>query len=300
MNNDAQAETIRGAYFALSAYAFWGLAPIYFKWVDHVSALEILSHRVIWALAMLVGILAYTGQLGALRIPLNRLPALLLTATLLSFNWLVFIYAVINDNITETSLGYFINPLVSVFLGMIFLGERLRPLQWLAILIALIGIMVQLLFYGQIPWLGLSLAFSFGFYGLVRKNLNMHPIAGLTIETLIVLPFAAGFLLWAGGRGNLNFGDNWSVSLLLVLAGFVTSFPLLCFNAAVTRLSLAAMGMLQYVAPSMSLILAVFFYGEPFSAVQMVTFSCIWLALCIFTVEALHHHRRIIERQPAH
>lgn len=298
MTQQAHSETVKGVYFALTAYAFWGLVPVYFKWVDQVSPWEILSHRIIWAVVLLLAILAYTRQLQMLRIPMDRLPRLFATAALLSINWLVFIYAVINNNISETSLGYFINPLVSVFLGMIFLGERLRPLQWIAIVIAGSGILVQLLLFGQIPWLALALAFSFGFYGLLRKNLNMHPIAGLAIETLIVMPFALAYLIWAGMLGILTFGDNLSIDLLLILGGFVTSFPLLCFNAAVTRLSLTAIGMFQYIAPSMSLILAVLYYGEPFGRESLLTFGCIWTALIIFTAEAYRHHKKLTLRLP--
>lgn len=286
-------KVLQGIYYALTAFTFWGLVPIYFKWVDHVSPWEILAHRVVWAVILLLCILAYTGQLKELRVPPAYLPKLFVTAALLSVNWLVFIYAVVNGNIAETSLGYFINPLVSVFLGLVFLKEKLRPLQWIAIIIAAAGIGIQLVFFGDVPWFALALAFSFGFYGLLRKNLNMHPIGGLAIETIIVLPFAVAFLIWTAGIGMLSFGDSIRVDLLLALGGFVTSFPLLCFNAAVTRLSLTAIGMFQYIAPSMSLILAVAYYGEPFELKRMLTFACIWIALAIFTSEAVMHHRRI-------
>lgn len=286
--------TLHGAYFALSAYLFWGVAPIYFKWIDHVSPWEIVCHRVIWSVVLLIAILFFTKQLGALKVEARVIKRLLVTALLISVNWLVFIYAIINNNIIETSLGYFINPLVSVFLGMIFLSERLRPLQWIAIVIAASGILYQLIYFGAIPWVALTLAFSFGFYGLIRKNLNLPSVVGLTLETVIILPFAILGLLWFHNTGNLDFGSvDKLTDFLLILGGFVTSFPLLCFAAAVTRLSLTASGMFQYVAPSLSLVIAVTMYNEPFGLDRFITFACIWAALIIFTVETLYHHRKL-------
>ena len=287
-------KSTHGAYFALSAYLFWGVVPIYFKWLSHVAPLEILIQRVLWSVVLLLGILAYTGQFDKLRVSRKKLALLFCTALLLSMNWLIFIYAILDNNIVETSLGYFINPLVSVFLGMIFLGERLRPLQWMAITIAASGILFQLVYYGAIPWIALGLAFSFGFYGLIRKNLNLHAIAGLTLETLLISPIALVGLFWLYSMGQLSFTNvDLKTDSLLVMTGFVTSFPLLCFAAAVTRLSLTAAGLFQYIAPSLSLVIAVLLYGESFGFDKVITFSCIWLALVMFTAEALVHQRRI-------
>ncbi|MBO6555186.1 MAG: EamA family transporter RarD [Pseudomonadales bacterium] len=289
MNSD---NTRQGVYYALTAYIFWGVVPIYFKWVDHVSPWEILSHRVIWALILLLAILFWTKQLSELRVPLKWIPKLLVTSVLLAINWLVFIYAVVNNNIAETALGYFINPLVSVFLGVVILREYLRPLQWIAVAIAALGILGQLIMFGRVPWIALALAFSFGFYGLLRKNLGLHAIGGLAIETLLVVPFALAFLIWTGWQEKLAFGDHMPTDLLLMLGGFVTSFPLLCFAAAVKRLSLTTLGMFQYVAPSISLVLAIFVYHEDFDPGRAITFICIWIALAIFTFEAWAQHRR--------
>ena len=283
--------TTQGMYFALSAYLFWGIVPIYFKWIDHVSPWEILAQRSIWALVLLICILTYTGDLKELRVSVARLPTLFLTAMLLMINWLVFIYAIVNQNITETSLGYFINPLVSVFLAVIFLQERLRPLQWIAMIVAGTGIAIQLILFGRIPWLALGLAFSFGFYGLLRKNLGLHAIAGLAIETMIVAPFALAYIAWIAYQQTMVFGDDIEIDLLLMLGGFVTSFPLLCFAAAVTRLPLTVIGMFQYIAPTMTLIIAVLVYNEEFGIDRLVTFSCIWIALLLFTLEAWFHHK---------
>ena len=287
--------SLQGAYFALSAYVFWGVVPIYFKWVDHVSPWEILAQRVVWAVVLLLAILAYTGQLKALKIDLSYLPKLFLTAALLSINWLLYIYAVLDSNITETSLGYYINPLVSVFLGVVFLKEGLRPLQWIAIAFAAGGILVQLVVVESLPWIALSLAFSFGFYGLVRKNLSMHAIAGLAIETMIVAPFALLYIGWLAFEGTMAFGTDLGTSGLLMLGGFVTSFPLLCFAAAVTRLSLTTLGMFQYLSPSIALALAILYYGEPFDIYRAMTFTCIWAAVALFSFEAWYHHKHTIQ-----
>ncbi len=285
--------TIQGAYFALSAYLLWGFLPIYFKSVDHISPVEILVHRVLWSVVFLLGVLLYSGQLDKLRISPRKLGLLFLSALLMATNWLVSIYAIVNDNIVETSLGYFINPLFSVFLGMIFLGERLRPMQWMAISIAFSGIVFQLIYFGKIPWIALWLAFSFGFYGLIRKNLNLHSVAGLALETLMMTPFALVALFWLYDKGQLQFGNlDLNTNVLLVSAGLVTSIPLLCFSAAITKISLTASGMFQYIAPSVSLVIAIFLYREPFGADRLITFACIWVALAIFTTEMLLHHRR--------
>ena len=290
-------QTLKGAWFATAAYGFWGVAPIYFKWVAHVSPYEIVSQRVVWSLVLLLGILVYIGRLDALRLPREHWWKIAVTAALLSFNWFIFIYTVVNDNIAEASLGYFINPLVSVFFGMVFLGERLRPLQWIAIAIAATGILISFAFFGRIPWLGLTLAFTFGFYGLIRKSLALHSAGGLAIETMIMFPVALGYLGYLAYTGDLAFANvDLRTDLLLIAAGFVTSFPLLCFAAAVNRLSLTAAGLFQYIAPTLSLMIAVLMYGEPFDLGSMITFGCIWTALIIFTVETLYYHRRIARR----
>ena len=290
-------KTLHGAYFATAAFLFWGVVPIYFKWIDHVSPLEIVSHRVIWSVVLLAIIVSVTRSWATLRISRPQLLTLVLTACLLSINWLIFIYAVLNDNIVEASLGYFINPLVSVLLGMIFLRERLRPLQWVAVCLAAAGITYQLFFYGRLPIIALSLAFSFGFYGLLRKTLALPSVTGLMLETLIVCPLAIGYLVWLAGQGTMKFAAvDLTTDLLLVAAGFVTSFPLLCFAAAVTRLSLTAAGMFQYLGPSISLVIAVLWYGEAFGIDRVVTFTCIWLAILIFSIESVHYHRRLTGR----
>ena len=286
-------QTRQGGYFALAAYCIWGVAPIYFKLVGHVQPLEIIAHRVTWSAILLMAVLALSGKLGELRLPLKSLGWLLLSAMLLACNWLIFVFAVLNDQIIDTSLGYFINPLVSVFLGIFFLGERLRPLQWLALSIAFLGVMIQLVVLGHLPLISLALAFSFGFYGLIRKNLNLPAVSGLALETLIILPFALGYLVWQQARGALAFSNlSLETALLLVLGGVVTSLPLLFFAGAVTRLSLTTVGIFQYLAPSLTLLLAVFYFEEPFNRVQFATFFCVWVSIVIFTTESLGYHRK--------
>ena len=282
-----------GAWLAFVAYLFWGIVPVYFKWVDEVPPLEILAQRLIWALLLLLGILAVTGDLHRLRTPLRQLPQIFLTATLLAANWLAFIYAVVNDNISETALGYFINPLVTVFLGVIFLKESMRPLQWIAVGIASTGILIQVVVFGAVPWLALVIAFTFGFYGLFRKNLRLHAVAGLAVESAIILPFALLYIAWLHQSGTMMFGNDLETSGLLALGGFVTAFPLLCFAAAVTRLPLTVIGFFQYIAPSISLMIAVFYYGEPFGVSKAVSFGFIWLALVIFSLEGYFHQRKV-------
>ena len=286
-------QTRQGGYFALAAYCIWGVAPIYFKLVGHVQPLEIIAHRVTWSAILLMAVLALSGKLGELRLPLKSLGWLLLSAMLLACNWLIFVFAVLNDQIIDTSLGYFINPLVSVFLGIFFLGERLRPLQWLALSIAFLGVMIQLVVLGHLPLISLALAFSFGFYGLIRKNLNLPAVSGLALETLIILPFALGYLVWQQAQGALAFSNlSLETDLLLVLGGVVTSLPLLFFAGAVTRLSLTTVGIFQYLAPSLTLLLAVFYFEEPFNRVQFATFFCVWVSIVIFTNESLGYHRK--------
>ena len=286
-------QTRQGGYFALAAYCTWGVAPIYFKLVGHVQPLEIIAHRVTWSAILLMAVLALSGKLGELRLPIKSLGWLLLSAMLLACNWLIFVFAVLNDQIIDTSLGYFINPLVSVFLGIFFLGERLRPLQWLALSIAFLGVMIQLVVLGHLPLISLALAFSFGFYGLIRKNLNLPAVSGLALETLIILPFALGYLVWQQAQGALAFSNlSLETDLLLVLGGVITSLPLLFFAGAVTRLSLTTVGIFQYLAPSLTLLLAVFYFEEPFNRVQFATFFCVWVSIVIFTTESLGYHRK--------
>lgn len=289
-------ELRKGVYYALAAFGLWGLAPIYFKTVAEVAPLEVLAHRILWSV-LLLGVLLWLSRrwqslLGLVR-QKRQLRGLMLSALLISANWGVFIWAVGDNRILETSLGYFINPLVSLLLGMLFLGERLRPAQWGAIALMGVAVGYQLLLLGTIPAVALLLAFSFGFYGLVRKKLSVDPIIGLFVETLLVTPLALAYLGWGQSQGGLAFtaGDGVT-SLLLVAAGIVTTLPLLCFAAATVRLSLTWIGMFQYLAPSIAFLLAVFYYQEPLDAGRLLTFVLIWIALALFTAEGWWNKRR--------
>jgi chloramphenicol-sensitive protein RarD len=215
------------------------------------------------------------------------------SAVLVTINWGVFIWALQNDRIIETSLGYYINPLVNIVLGGVFLGERLRRWQVLAIGLATLGVVNEIVSVGVLPWAGLALAFSFGFYGLVRKKIMVDSAVGLGVETTLLLPIAVGYLVFhsLGETGTLANGTPDEL-MLLALGGFVTVFPLVCFAAAALRLSLTALGLFQYLAPTVTLLVAVYYYGEPLEDSQWITFGCIWLALVIFSGEGLYHQRR--------
>lgn len=292
--DSAESKTRRdGLWLALTAYITWGVVPVYFKWIGVIPPFEIVAHRLIWSLVFLLGLLTLTGRWKDMYLSWRRIRFLIPSALMLAANWLIFIWAISNDNITESSLGYFINPLVSVFFGMVFLGERLRPLQWIALFIASAGIAWQLLYFGEIPWIALSLAICFGFYGLLRKQLDMPSFAGLTMECLILLPAAIAYLIWLGFEEKITMGTmGIGIDILLMVSGIVTALPLLCFAAAVTRLPLVTIGIVQYVSPSVSLIIAVFVYNEPFGLSRIITFTCIWVALIIFTAESVLKQRK--------
>ncbi|MBB1486926.1 EamA family transporter RarD [Oceanospirillum sediminis] len=296
IQNTSEQDIRTGIWYALAAYGLWGLAPVYFKWLDGVAATEILIHRVIWSVAVLVVLLAVMGSWSAIRTVFRQpkvLAGLTLSAAIISINWLTFIWAVGQGRILESSLGYFMNPLVSIFLGMIFLSERLRPWQWLAIFLAGAGVAWQLILHGSLPWVALVLAFSFGFYGLLRKQIPVDAISGLFIETVIMFPAAIIWLLWLLDSQQLSFGHtDLETDLLLMAAGLVTSIPLLFFAGAARRLSLTLVGFIQYMAPSITFLLAVLVYGEDLGEGKLATFVLIWLALLVFTMEGAIQKRR--------
>lgn len=291
----AEAPALAGALFALGAYGIWGFAPIYFRWLGDPGPFQIVAHRVLWSALLLVPLVLLTGGAGRLRAVLVRpasMRTLACSSVLIGINWLVFIYAVVSGRVLEASLGYFMNPLVSLLLGMLLLGERLRPLQWLAVGVAALGVANEVLHFGDVPWLGLALAFSFGFYGLLRKRLGVDSFTGLAVETWLLLPVALGWLAWNAHMGNDVFLRSPLDAFKLFLAGPVTMLPLLCFAAAANRLSLGSLGFFQYVAPSIQFVLAVWVFGEAFEPEQRWTFALIWLALGMFSVSALFDQRR--------
>ncbi|AOS96049.1 EamA-like transporter family protein [Microbulbifer aggregans] len=284
-----------GLFAGITAFLIWGLAPLYFKLLEGISAPEILAHRSIWSLALALIILVMIGKLPDFLATLRdrkRMTTLALSTLLIGSNWLVFIWAITNAHLLDASLGYYINPLINILLGVLFLGERLRPLQWLAVALAVIGIGHELWQFGELPVVALFLALSFGFYGLVRKRAPVESLTGLAIETLYMLPIALLYLLWSDSPTS-NLADN-SLELngLLVLAGPVTLLPLLLFNIAARRLNLSTVGFLQYLAPTLMLLLATLAFGEPFNKAKLVTFAFVWLGLALYTTDALVRRRR--------
>ena len=292
------AETGRGVGFALAAYLFWGVVtPIYFKAVSSVPALEVLANRILWSLVLVGALLVVMGRarglLETLRGP-RVLTVLLAAAFFVSLNWFVYIHAINSGIVLEAALGYYINPLVNVLLGMVVLGERLSRAQVLAVLLAALGVANLTWQMGTLPWVGLILAFSFGIYGLIRKTAALASLQGLFMETLLLSPLALGYLIYlqlAGGGQHLLTGDAW-LSLLLVLAGPVTALPLIWYASGARRLRYSTMGLLQYLAPSCIVLTAVFVFAEPFTTAHRVTFGFIWLALAIYSFDSLQTVRR--------
>lgn len=290
-------QTRQGIFFALAAYFMWGIAPAYFKLIQQVPADEILTHRIIWSFFFMLALITLGRNWPKVRAACQnrkRLLLLALTALLIGGNWLLFIWAVNNHHMLEASLGYFINPLVNVLLGMLFLGERFRRMQWVAVALAFTGVLVQLWQFGSLPIIGLGLAFSFAFYGLLRKKIAIDAQTGMLIETLWLLPVAAAYLfLFADSTTSHLSANPWSLNLLLVAAGIVTTVPLLCFTAAATRLRLSTLGFFQYLGPTLMFLLAVTFYGETVGQDKLVTFGFIWAALILFTLDALYTQRKL-------
>ena len=291
-----RAETRRGILFALAAYGFWGLVPLYFKAVRAVPPLEILAHRVVWSVplvALLISLIgSWDGVRGAIRSP-RTLATLALSATLVATNWFTFIFGVTHDRILETSLGYYINPLVNVVLGMAFLRERLTRLQAVSVLLAAAGTLYLALSYGRPPWIALTVAFTFGLYGLLRKTVRVDSMGGLLVETALLAPLALGFLVVLAVRQSGTFvAAGARLSVLLVLAGAVTALPLIWFASAARKLPYSVIGLCQYLAPSLTFLMAVFLYDEPFTRPHAVAFGCIWTALAIFTADMWLRQRK--------
>ena len=291
----------KGIFFAILAYTLWGFFPIYFKALHGVPAFQIMAHRVVWSFIFLLLFFLIQKNVRGFITAFNRRTVMIYLAagSLLAVNWLTYVWAVNVGRVVESSLGYFINPLVSVSLGVIFLRERLRTLQWLPVGLAAAGVAYLTLNYGQLPWVALVLATTFGFYGLLKKIAPLGPRKGLTMETALVFLPAFGYLLFAELRGEgafLHIGGQ--TSGLLVLSGIVTAIPLLLFAAGAQRVPLTTVGLLQFIAPTIQFLIGVFLFNEPFSQVGMVGFSLIWLALIVFSVEGLFNNRTHLEPRP--
>ncbi|MBF8187119.1 EamA family transporter RarD [Nonomuraea sp. K274] len=285
----------RGVLFGIAAYAMWGLFPLYWPLLKPAGAVEILAHRMVWSLLAVLAVLAVRRHWSWFR-RLVRQPAklalLTVAAVVVTVNWGVYIYAVNTGHVVESALGYFINPLVSVLFGVVLLRERLRPLQWAAVGFGALAVVVLALDYGRPPWIALTLAVSFGVYGLVKKRANVAATESLAVETLVLLLPALGYLLFLEGSGDGTFGDGgvWH-AVLLVGAGVITALPLLCFGAAAIRVPLSTVGLLQYIAPVLQFAVGVLIAKETMPPSRWIGFSIVWLALAIFTYDSFRTAR---------
>lgn len=291
MNNSG-----RGLTAGVLAYVLWGGFPLYWPLLKPAGAVEVLAHRIVWsAVAMTLVVLLLRRWPGVVAIVRDRRRFGLLTvaAAVITVNWGTYIWAVNHGRVVEASLGYFINPLVTVLMGVLVLRERLRPLQWVALGIAFTAVLVLTLDYGRLPWVALVLAFSFGTYGLAKKQADTGAMESLTVETLVLLPLAAGYVGWLTATGASNFGQHGTLQTLLFLGtGVVTAVPLVLFGAAATSLNFVTLGLLQYLAPIIQFAIGVALYHEAMPTGRWIGFGIVWLALALFTFEAVQHRRR--------
>lgn len=288
-------QTKQGVILALAAYGSWGVAPMYFKLIDSLSSLDILMHRIIWSVITLIILILAMQQWGKVREAIKSkklLASLFFTGFLLAGNWFLFIWAVNNDHLLDASLGYYINPLLNVLLGFLFLGERLRPMQMFAVASALFGVILLIISYGKFPWIALVLAFSFGIYGLLRKKIPVESAPGLLIESTMLLPIALLYWPLFASDSATMINNNMNLNLILLCAGIVTTFPLVCFNAAAKRIQYSTLGFFQYIAPSMMFLLAVGLYGEPLDHARLITFGFVWFGLLIFSWDSWRTYRK--------
>jgi chloramphenicol-sensitive protein RarD len=289
-------EDRRGLLLGSTAFGLWGLFPLYWPLLEPTRASEILAHRIVWSLLLTGALLFATRRVGALRVmwatPRVRY-RMIAAGIVICFNWGTYIWGVNNGHVVDTSLGYYINPLVTVLLGVAVLGEKLRRVQWAALAIAVLAVLVLSVQVGHPPWISLILAFSFGSYGLLKKQVSVGPIEGLAFEGLVAAPVALGYLIWLSFAGQATaWSDGPGHVLLLMLTGIVTALPLLCFAGAANRISLTTLGLLQYLAPTLQLALGVTLFGEPMGTLRWVGFSLVWLALIIFTADSVAAMRR--------
>ncbi|WP_380875394.1 chloramphenicol resistance permease RarD [Sphingomonas sp. DBB INV C78] len=287
-------EARRGVVLAFAAYLMWGLLPAYLKQLVHVPALQIVSHRLVWSLLLLVVLVTVLGRWKSIGMALRSrgtFAMLMLSATFICLNWLIYTWAVLNSHVLEASLGYFINPLVNVALGMIFLKEKLRRVQGVAVALAASGVLVMAVAQGGAVWISLSLALSFGLYGLVRKVIAIDALGGLTVETALLAPLALVFLVWTSMQGDNRFGIDRATDLFLIGGGVVTALPLLLFAAAARKLRYATIGLIQYLAPTLVFFQGVLLFGEHLTTVHMITFGLIWTGLVIYAADSIRAGR---------
>ena len=293
-------EQRRGLLLGITAYGLWGLFPLHWPLLEPAAPAEILAHRIVWSL-LFIGVLVWARRrFSTVRSALldRRTRRVLVIASLvIGCNWFLFIWAVNHNHVVETSLGYFINPLVSVAMGVVAFGERLRRLQWAAIAIAASGVLWLTFEYGRPPWISIALALSFGTYGLAKKKANVGAVQSLAVETMVLAPVALGYLVMLQANGDAQFGQNGALhTAMLIGTGVVTALPLLCFGAAATRIPLSMIGMLQYLTPTLQFLIGVLLYEEPMTPARWVGFVIVWAACAVFTVESLGHRRRQLRR----
>ena len=284
-----------GVLYGAAAYLLWGLFPLYWPLLRPSGSLEVLAHRIVWSLVVVLALLALTRRLPAVRAAVadrRRLAMLTLAAVVIAVNWVTFIWGVTHDRVVEVSLGYFVNPIVTVLLGVVVLGERLRPAQWAALGAAGVAVVVLTVENGRPPWLALVLAFSFATYGLLKKTAGVGAVEGLVVETAVLLPVAAGYLALLGVSGAGTFGtEGPGHAVLLALSGLVTAVPLLAFGAAASRVTLTTLGLLQYLAPTIQFVLGVTLFGEPLPLAKLVGFLLVWSGLALFTADLVRSSR---------
>ncbi len=280
--------TLDGVIKVALSYVIWGVLPLYWKALQSVPSDQIIAHRIIWSVVFLAILLIATGGLGSLRATLSNrkdMVIIVFCAVLIAINWYTYIWAVNSNHIVEASMGYYINPLVSVLLGVLVLKEKLDVYKYIAIFLAAAGIIIMTIEYGKVPWIALALAVSFGLYGLLKKLVSANAITGLTLETVILMPIAGAYVLWMQFSGNGALGKlPLPLVLLLLCAGIVTATPLLLFGSGAKKLELSTVGFLQYVSPTISLVLGIFVYKENFSTIEIISFGLIWVGLIIFSV----------------
>ena len=284
-----------GVLFGVAAFAAWGFLPAYWKQMQAVSPMEILCHRIIWSclfLTVIISLQKRWGEVGSIVKAPAKLKGLIISGFLIGFNWFIYIWAVNSGRVVETSLGYYINPMINVLIGYLLLGERFSRLQCIAVLFALAGVIYSLFAYGGLPMFALGLAFSFAFYGYFRKKSSAAPIPGLLIETLVLFVPALAYVLFRAVFVGTHFLIDLKLTLWMVGAGVVTSLPLLWFAAATKRLKFSTIGILQYLAPSIAFVLGVFVYKEEFTRHNLITFGCIWIGVFLYVCEALMKNRK--------
>lgn len=287
----------KGVIYGFLAYFLWGIFPIYWKFLQHVRPVEVLAHRILWAGVfawILLAVRRHWHWLNILRTKPVYILMFVASSVFVTINWFTFLWAITNGYIVEASLGYFINPLINVGLGVLFLKERLRPGQLVAIFMAMIGVGCLTLTYGSFPWIALTLAFSFGFYGLLRKTAPLESLEGLSLETMILFIPALTLIIFFLRTGESAFlSVNMTTTLLLMFGGVITAVPLILFSASARRITLIALGLLQYIAPTLQFLIGVFLYGEPFNRARFIGFCFIWSALLIYTLESIWRARKL-------